>query len=456
MFKACNQNQSQLLPPNLSDMIAKDHIARLINHAIDEMDMSFIENTYSPEGQHAYPPRMLLKTLIYGYASGVRSSRKLADRLNEDIVVMWLAGRLTPDFRTISDFRKDKLIDFKKIFEEVLDTCFRIGMVRVGKITIDGTKIRASASRNKAVYRINLTRRKELIKQKVEEIIKEVEALDQEEDELYGNSTPHHTGKNFTKEDIAKAVKQIEKERQRLEKKHAILKAKIQDIKKKEHLMRRDRNSFTSSDPDATVMMMKEGYIAPGYNVQLATEHQVILGYGLSSDRNDTNLLKPMVKEVQERTGRTPETLIADAGYGTKKNYHYLKKQSIAAFIPYNNYEQEKILRNKGLYQYSKEPDQELETYKFITRLRLQSNEGKTLMKRRREDVEPTFGNLKRNLGFRRFNLRGKRKCELELGLFSVAHNLIKIKTWVRKLADWDDGQQKGIEWRMVLGYIPA
>ena len=456
MFKQYNQNQLQLLPPNLSDMIAEDHLARLINHAVDGMDLSFIEQTYSPDGQHAYPPQMLLKILAYGYASGVRSSRKLADRLQEDIVCMWLAGRLTPDFRTIADFRKDKLGDFKKVFEQVLGVCFQIGLARVGKVAVDGTKIRASASKNKAVYRVNLARRKELIQQKVEEIIREAEKLDEEEDRLYGSSTPHRTGKKFTKEEIVKALKKVQQERAKLEKKQRVLKARKQDIKKKEGLMRRDRNSFVSSDPDATVMMMKEGYIAPGYNVQLATEHQVILGYGVSSDRNDTKLLKPTVEEVKERTGRKPETISSDSGYGTKKNYRYLKKERIAPYIPYPSYEQERILKNKGLFTPPKQPDRELEKYKFRQRLRLQSEEGKLMMKRRREDVEPVIGNLKRNLGFRRFSLRGKRKCEFELGLFSVAHNLIKIRNWVRKLAEWDDGRKKGIELGIVLGYRTA
>ncbi|TSC68748.1 MAG: transposase [Parcubacteria group bacterium Gr01-1014_66] len=456
MFKEYNQNQLQLLPPDLSSIITQDHIARLISHAIDTMDLSFVENQYSSNGQHAYDPRMLLKILVYGYAIGLRGSRKLADRLKEDIVFMWLAGRQIPDFRTISDFRKDKLLDFKNIFDFVLTTCFAIGMVRVGKVSLDGTKILASASRNKAVYRTNLKKRRELIHQKVEEIMKEVEAADEEEERLYGNATPHRIGKVFTKEEIAKAAKKIEQERKMLEKKRGILNAPEADINKKERLMRHDRNSYASTDKDATVMMMKEGYVAPGYNVQLATEHQVILGYGIYSNRNDMRLLKPMMAEVKERTKRTPEILIADAGYGTKMNYRYLKHHTISTYIPYQNYESERILRNKGLYESPKSPDREFENYKFRTRLRLQSEEGRQFMKRRREDVEPVFGNLKRNMEFRRFNLREKRKCELELGLFSVAHNLKKIKNWIKKSVEWNEGRQKIQELGMVLGYIPA
>lgn len=456
MFKPYNQNQLQLLPPDLGSLLAEDHLARLVSHSVDTLDISFIEQTYSPNGQHAYDPSMLLKILVYGYAIGIRGSRKLADRLNEDIAFMWLAGRQTPDFRTISDFRKDKLADFKNIFDQVLATCFSVGLIRVGKVSLDGAKILANASRNKAVYRTNLRRRRELIRQKVEEIMKEVEVADEEEERLYGNATPHRTGKVFTKEEIARAVKKVEQERKRLEKNRAILQAKEADIKRKEHIMRRDRNSFSSTDKDATVMMMKEGYTAPGYNVQLATENQVVLGYGVFSNRNDVRLLKPMIEEIKKRTRLQPETLIADAGYGTKMNYRYLKHQSIPAYIPYNNYESERILRNKGLYECPKNPDTGYERYKFRQRLRLQSEEGKMMMKRRREDVEPVIGNLKRNIDFRRFNLRGKWKCELELGLVALAHNLRKIKRWVKKQVEWDDGRQKVQELGTVLGYLPA
>jgi len=338
-FKEYNQSQLQLLPQDLESKIAPDHLARLISKAVDDMDLLFIEQTYSNDGQHAFNPRMLLKVLVYGYSLGLRGSRKLADRLKEDIVFMWLSARNTPDFRTISDFRKDKLIDFDNIFEQVLKTCFALNMVRVGKVSLDGTKALANASKNKAVFRTNLKKQKELIHQKVEEIMKEVESADEEEERLYGNATPHRTGIDFTDpkvlEKITQSVKKIERQRKRLNKKKAILTARESEINKKERIMRKDRNSFSSVDKDATVMMMKEGYIAPGYNIQLATEHQVILDYEVSSNRTDQKLLKPMVEKIKKRTGRVPETMITDAGYGSKFNYRYLKNQKIQSYIPY-------------------------------------------------------------------------------------------------------------------------
>jgi transposase len=454
MFKDYNQNQAQLLPSNLEDLLEPDHLARLISQVIDEMDLSFIENTYSSNGQHAYNPKMLLKILTYGYTTGIRSSRKLADRLTEDIVFMWLSGRQTPDFRTISDFRKDKLKDVKKVFVKVLSLCQELGMVRIGKVSIDGTKVRASANKNKMQYRKVLERRKSNIEKQVEDILNEAEDIDIEEEKLYGNKTEHTTGIDV--KEVKKKLSKIKRRKETLARKQKKLEARKSDIQSKLRKMRKDRNSFASVDKDATMMLMKENYIAPGYNIQFAAEHQVILAYNISSDRNDQKQLKPIVKEIEENTGQKPEIIPADAGYGTKSNYRFLKNKQIAAFIPYNNFNKEMIERNKGIYEPPKNPDRELERYKFRQRLRLLSPEGKELRKRRREDIEPTIGDIKRNMNFRTFHLRGKPRCLVELGLVSIGHNLKKIKSWIKKSIARGDGREKTLQLGIVLGYLPS
>lgn len=453
MFKEYHQDQNQFLPARLTDFINSDHTARLINQVIDQMDTSFIEKTYSAHGQHAYHPKMLLKVLVYGYAIGLRSSRKLADRLGEDLVFMWLSGRQTPDFRTISDFRKDKLVDVKKIFVEVLGLCRRLGMVRIGKVAIDGTKFRGDANGNKMQYRKVLAKRKKTIGEQVDDIFAEAEQIDQEEEKLYGDST-EHTGVKWNVRDLEKALAKMKKKKGSLEKKRKKLEAKKTDINHKLRKMRKDRNSMSSTDKDATMMLMKEGYIAPGHNAQFAAEHQVILGYGLTSDRNDYQQLKPMVEEVKTNTGRTPETVTADAGYGRKMNYRYLKNEHIATFIPYNNFNQEMAERNKGIY--TKTKDRELARYKMTQNIRLLSEEGKEMMKRRREDIEPVIGDIKRNMNFRTFNLRGKPKCLIELGLVCIGHNLKKMKTYLKRAVKRDNGNQTIEELGRTLGYQTA
>jgi transposase len=452
-FKDYSVGQAQLLPPSLEDNISSDHIARLINEVVEKMDLSFIENLYSADGCPAYHPKMLVKILVYGYTVGIRSSRKLADRLSEDLVFMWLAGRQTPDFRTISDFRKDKLSDVKKIFVEVLGLCRQMGMVRVGKVSIDGTKFRGDANGNRMQYRKTLEKRKESIEERVDDIFAEAEEIDEEEEKLYGDST-EHTGAKWTKEDLEKALKRMKKKKESLGKKKDKLEAKKADIDLTLRKMRKDRNSMSSTDKDATMMLMKEGYIAPGHNAQFVSEHQVILGYGLTSDRNDYRQLKPMVEEVKSNTGRKPETVLADAGYGRKMNYRYLKNERVTAFIPYGQFNREMAERNKGIYAPTK--DRELARYKFIQQMRLKSAEGEKMMERRREDIEPVIGDIKRNMNFRTFNLRGKPKCLIELGLVSIGHNLKKMKSYLKRAVKRDNGNQAAEKLGMILGYQPA
>lgn len=453
MFKDYQQNQGQLLPKSLNDSVSPDHTARLINQVIDEMDLSFILNQYSPLGQKAYNPRMLFKVLVYAYTIGLRSSRKIADRLNEDVVFMWLSGRSTPDFRTIADFRKDKLVDVKKTFVEVLGLCRQLGMIRIGKVAIDGTKFRSDSNGHKTQYRKTLNKRKESIEEQVDDIFREADEIDRQEEKLYGDSTEHRI-KGLDLVQVARELAKLKKKKVSLEKKKGKLEAKKDEINLKLRKMRKDRNTMSSTDKDATLMMMKEGHIASGYNAQFASEHQVILGYGLTSDRNDFRQLKPAIKEVEANTGKKPETVMADAGYGRKMNYRYLKSERITAFIPYGQFNKEMAERRKGIY--ASNPDRELTRYKFTQCVRLLSAEGKKMMERRREDVEPVIGDIKRNMNFRTFNLRGRPKCLIELGLVSLGHNLKKIKSYLKKAAKWDNGNQMVEKLGTILGYQPA
>ena len=185
-FKEYHQGQMMLMPPSLEEKVAHDHLARYISQVVDELDTSKIEAGYSELGCPGYHPKMLIKLLLYGYSTGVRSSRRIQRASREDVVFMWLAGMQEPDFRTISDFRKDRLKDIKDIFRQVLEICYELGMVRCGKVSIDGTKIEANSSRYKLTYRKTLEKSKAKYEEKVEEILKEAERVDEEEDRLYG------------------------------------------------------------------------------------------------------------------------------------------------------------------------------------------------------------------------------------------------------------------------------
>lgn len=432
MFKFYSQNQIQLLPASLEEQIELDHLSRLINSVVDELDTSAIEKNYSEIGQNAYHPKMLLKILIYGYAIGVRSSRKIARSCKENVVFMWLSGRQAPDFRTISDFRKAKLTNFKDIFQQVLEMCQKLGLVRCGKVCLDGTKIQASANRHKAVYRKTLNKQNNLIKQQIDQIIREADLIDKEEEALYGMKDIMNTGRAIDQKVIKELARELQRKRVRNQKQEEKVVDKKRRLEEREEVMGDKHNSYLTSDPAATVMLMKEGYCAPGYNVQLATENQVILGYGIFSKCTDYHLLKPMREEIKINLGRYPKLLIADAGYGTKENSKYLKRVRQKFLIAYRDYARDRTKRKKGIYEAPKVPDRYWEEMKWKMWQCLESEEGKKLRRKRGYDVEPVIGDLKSNMGMRRFLLRGRDKVETEIGLSSLAHNLKKIRTSIK------------------------
>lgn len=429
-FKNYIQDQIMLLPPNIGDKIDDNHIARFISMAIDKMSLAEIESSYSELGCRAYSPRMLLKVLLYGYSIGIRSSRKLQQKIREDIVFMWLAGMQDPDFRTISDFRKLKLLNVKDLFRQVLEMCKELGMVKCGKVAIDGTKIEANCGRNKITYRKNIERRKQTLEEQIDLIFEEVEAIDQEEDKLYGEKDGYSLDRVYTEEEIKNALEKIKKKKQTTENK--LKKKKIAKLVVEEKLKKLgdSRNSYGITDNDATLMQMKEGYLAPGYNVQIATENQVILGYGVYQNRTDVHLLEEMVNEVENNLGYTPENIIADKGYASEKNYDYLETKKINCVIPHSMYDYDKRAIKQGIYKPSNNHNYRRHIEKIMNYL--ETKEGKEMLSSRKQDVEPTFGDIKYNMNFRKLLLRYIPKANIEVGLISIAHNIKKLRSYCK------------------------
>lgn len=432
-FKEYHQNQMMLMPPSLEEKIASDHIARYISQVVDELDTGVIEKNYSELGCPAYHPKMLIKLLIYGYSMGIRSSRRIQRAAREDVVFMWLAGMQEPDFRTISDFRKSRLMDIKQIFHQILELCYALGMVRCGKISIDGTKVEASSSRYKMTYRKKLEKSKANYEKKIEEILEEAERVDAEEDRLYGDKDGYSLDHEITREDIRKAMKKLGRDKDKLKRQIKKIEDKVELVDHKLEMMGDERNSYGNTDPDATLMLMKEGSLGVGYNVQLATEDQVIVGYGVFQRPNDNHLLQPMVEEVAANLGKMPQIVMADKGYCSHSNYEYAVSRGIRAAIPPQTYDYDMAARHKGTYHYSRNLEYEKLKVKMLDFL--ETEEGKSLLDHRKHDVEPTFGDIKHNMGFRKLLLRKLPKVKVETGLISIAHNIKKIRTWLRASA---------------------
>jgi transposase len=411
-----------LMPPSLDDKIPQDHLARYIDKVVDELDIKDIADSYSDLGCHAYHPQMLIKVILYGYCIGIRSSRRIQKEIREDLIFMWLAGQQEPDFRTISDFRKDRITDIRKLFNQVLEICYKLGMVQCGKISIDGTKIEANSGRNKITYRKKLEKSKARFEEKIDEIMKEAADIDAEEDRLYGDKDGYSLDHGYTSEEIKEAMKKLQREKKKAEEKLAVVDEKLER-------MGEDRNSFGNTDKDATLMLMKNDSLGVGYNVQMATENQVIVGFGVYQDRADTHLLQPMIAEVEHNLGMTPAVIMADKGYCSEKNYEYLACRGMKAAIPPHTFDLDIAARHKGTYQPSSNPT--YEQYKVDMLNFLETDEGKGLMDKRKWDVEPTFGDIKHNMGFRKLLLRRMPKVKTEVGLVAIAHNIKKIKTWL-------------------------
>ncbi len=341
---------------------------------------------------------------------------------------MWLSGIQEPDFRTISDFRKDRLKDIKKLFKQILEICAELGMVRCGKVRIDGTKIEANSSRQKLVFRKKLERSLKGYEDKIDQILKEAEEVDAEEDRIYGDTDGYFIEPHSV-EEIKKALKKLNQKRERLERGKGRLQAKAEIVDQKLKIMGDKRNSYGTTDPDATLMLMKNDSLGVGYNVQMATEHQVIVGYGVFQRRADNRLLSVMVDEVENNLGIKPQAVVADRGYCSQSNYEYLASYGIRGAIPPNTYDYDRAARHKGIYRSSKNHD--YERLKIAMLDFLETEEGKGLLDRRKHDVEPTFGDIKHNMGFRKLLLRGLPKVNIEMGLVAIAHNLKKMKTWL-------------------------
>lgn len=344
---------------------------------------------------------------------------------------MWLAGMQEPDFRALSDFRKARILNLKHLFRQVLKMCQELGMVQCGRIHIDGTKIAANCGRNKLTYRKTLEARKQKYEDEIDRIFEEAEAIDREEDRLYGDKDGYSMDRVYTAEEIRQALKKVEREKTRVEKKRKEKQNKKAIVEERLQRLGEQRNSYGTTDPDSTLMAMKEGYLSPGYNVQMARENQVIVGYGVYENRTDVRLLEPMIEEVEHNLEAEPEVVVADKGYGSQRNYSYLEKRQLKAAIPPARFDYDRRALRQGNYRPSQ--DMLYERHKRAMMEYLQSTEGKKLMKARKNDIEPTFGDIKHNMAFRKFLLRLHPKVNVEIGLIAIAHNIKKMKTYLKK-----------------------
>jgi transposase len=511
VFKEYNQDQGWLFPPNLNDMVPFNHIVRMVNHIIDQMDLSFLKKMYKGGGSSSYHPKMLLKLLVFAYTQRIYSSRQIAKAARENIYFMWLTGSNRPDFRTINRFRSSHLkpvID--ELFYSVVAVLQEMELINLDTYFLDGTKIEANANKYTWVWKKSTDRYKASLMKKVRALLIEIEEHAGKENEQYGDKDLEEMGEDakIDSDVIEKAIREInerlsekaeeQEKNKELEKTVKTLEEdylpRMKKYEEQEEILGK-RNSYSKTDHDATFMRMKDdhmknGQLKPGYNVQIGTENQFIVGFSIHQNANDINCLKNHVESLEKNLGKLPKKIIADAGYGSEENYVFLDGKKIDAFVKYNYFhrEQKKKFKEHPFYKenfpYDRKTDTYicpkgkrlayaetrtrktangyesvehfyeaenckgclmrsqchqsqynrrivvrplLEYYKTEMRMKLKSVEGRKLRSRRPIEVESVFGHIKWNRGFTRFLLRGIDKVKIEWGLLSIAHNMLKI-----------------------------
>jgi len=469
-FKEYNQDQSFLLPPSLHDFLPKDHLAHVINEVVNEIDLREIYARYSDLGCSAYHPQMMLKILFYGYAMGERSSRVIAHRLKSDVAYMYLSALQHPDFRTINRFRKDNIDILKGLFVQIVRFCVEMGMVCVGTIAIDGTKLKANASYERTKKAQELDEYIVAVDKEIGYILQECEDTDNKEDELMGEDKSIY--------EVPSELKERQKLKERLQ-------------KAKEKLLVRNSKEINLTDDEATTMLHKGYRPEPSYNGQIAVEgkNEVIVATTLTNNPTDYGALKELIEETKVNTGERAKEVLADSGFSSYENLEYLEQTDIEGYIPdqqmesirkgtYSNPEFQKNmfrynedndtytcpmgkkLKYKGLIKRQGNPDTRIyrcmdcphcerksectkAKYRTISwdpreclmqkmRARLDTEEGKQKYGKRKYMVEPVFGDMKHNRNMRQLLLRGKPKAKGEFLIMCIAHNLKKIAKYLR------------------------
>ena len=438
-------DQCLLLPPNLNDWLPQDHLARFVNDVVDNLDISDITSYYEEElrGAPPYDPLMMVKIRMYADCVGTPSSRVIEKSTHENIGFRFLGAGNFPDFRTISDFRKIHHEPLADLFQQVLTLCELAGLVKMGTVAIDGTKIKANASMDKNYTLETLTKKEERYKEIARKILEEGIRTDEEEDCIFG---PDNNGWSMPKdalervkrakdelerrkkEELEKYERMMEKRRKKEKEtgkkikgrkpKHPVDKKKSKDGKQKEP-------TANTTDPDSRIMKTRKGFIQ-GYNPQIAvdTDTQIILATDLTQDHNDLHQLAPMLEQTIENTGKIPNNAIADAGYDNEEQIGLFDKK-IDLYIPtQKDWKQRKALREKSSPR-GRIPKnlskRERRERKLLTK------KGKKIYMKRGGSVEPVIGQIKSAMGLDRLLLRGKEKGNSEWKMYCTAHNILKL-----------------------------
>ncbi len=434
-------DQLFLLPPSLNEWLPKNSLARFVSELTDRLadkgrlEVFYLSYRADGWGHTAYHPLMLVKVLVYGYCKGITSSRRIAQALEEDVAFRFLAANQQPDFRTISDFRKNHLNALQGLFVEVLQICREAGLSTMGCVALDGRKVAGNAA-------LDENRTKEQIEAEVVELFKEAERVDREEDRKYGKdrrgdelpeelrdprSRMQRLAEAFTRLEETERLEQAKQEnkieqRQR-EERRAGKKKRGRTPKDPEEVVDKDKKANVT-DPDSRILKTRRGWVQ-GYNAQAAADcaSQVIVAEDVTQEENDVRQLRPMLMRCEEQAGRRPEEVVADAGYWSAENAELENRQTELFIATTKEWKQRKAQRERGA---PRGPMPKNAAVRERMERKLLTERGKRIYKRRGATIEPVFGQMVMR-GLVRFWLRGKAKVKCEWSLWCTSHNILKL-----------------------------
>lgn len=474
-FKPYIQEQGFIFPPHLSDLIPDNHLVRVVSEIVDQLDLTEITDKYVYHGAEAYHPKLLTKILFYGYSTGTMSSRKIGDKLTTDITFMWLAAMQKPDFRTISDFRKNHRAAVEKLFTQIVVLANHMGLTNMGHVSIDGSKINANASKHKAMSRGRLKQEISKIQNEIKELLDEAEQIDLEEDKE-------------DKDDANTLPPELSNKKERLAKLEQALKDlnEQKPEEKAKNQKEADKQQINFTDKESRIMSTRHHGVQQSYNGQIAVDEQcgIIVGATLTNDAFDTDQLKPLLNHVKKINNRLPDKITADTGYFTADNIKFCDENVIDAYIAPTRegksitesfdktsfaYDSEndvyicpesKELKLKGKRKRKSGKKERIEqiykgtdcidcpsqskcvkSQKGIRQVqrseddpilesmtaKVRSEEGQEIYRKRKGIVEPVWGQIKAIQKFRQFSFRGLQANTAELLLVAIGHNLRKI-----------------------------
>jgi transposase len=443
-FRSYEPDQILLLPPSLRDWLPGGHLAYFILDVVASLDLSGILNSYGgpARGTVPYDPKMMVGLLLYGYCAGVPSSRRIATKAEENVAFRILAGNQRPDFRTISEFRRIHLEELTKLFVQVLRLCQKAGLVKLGHVALDGTKIKANASKHKAMSYDRMTKEEARLEGEVDRLLREAEAADQREDGVYGVDK---RGDELP-EELAFREKRLAKIR---EAKAALEREAVESARGKGDPQAgnakpegKAQKNFT--DPESRIMPSSsdKGSFVQAYNAQAVVDgaNQVIVAEDVTQQANDKKQAVPMMEQAKANNGgEAPAKASLDAGYFSETNILEVEKLGTEAFIPPD--------RMKHGEKQSDCPRGRIPREASAAermRRKLTTKRGRRIYAERKKIVEPVFGQIKQGRGFRQFLMRGLAKVKGEWSLICTTHNLLKL--W-RSLGVTNGGPPGRVDW---------